>query len=200
MMDKGRAVERIRTLLGQAAAVAEAMQRDERLCAALADLSEAIVATYRNGGRVLLCGNGGSAADCQHIAAELVGRFRIDRPPLAAEALAVNGSTVTAVGNDFSFDDIFARQIQALGRSGDVVIGISTSGSAENVRRALETAKSSGMTTVVFTGPDGGRIRDSADYCLHVPGNDTARIQEGHITVGHILCELVELALFGEEA
>ena len=189
----------IRARMVQAAAVMEAMQQDAALCATVAEFSDAIIAAYRAGNKVLLCGNGGSAADSQHIAAELVGRFYVNRAPLAAEALTVNTSTVTAVGNDFSFDDIFSRQIQALGQPGDVAIGISTSGNAENVKRALDTAKSLGLVTVAFTGRNGGKLREGADYCLQVPSDDTARIQEGHITIGHIMCELIERALFGEE-
>jgi D-sedoheptulose 7-phosphate isomerase len=200
MNDNDPSVEPIRTRMGQAAAVAAAMWQDEKLCATIAQLCDVVLEAYEKGGRVLLCGNGGSAADCQHIAAELVGRFRVDRPPLAAEALTVNTSTVTAVGNDFSFDDVFARQVQALGKSGDVVIGISTSGNSENVRRGLDAARSLGMVTVAFTGASGGRLRDGVEYCLHVPSDDTARIQEGHTIIGHILCELIEQALFGEEA
>jgi D-sedoheptulose 7-phosphate isomerase len=176
------------------------MARDAELVATLEAVAHAIVAAYRAGNKLLLCGNGGSAADAQHIAAELVGRFQVNRAPLPAEALTVNTSTVTAVGNDLSFDDIFSRQIQALGQPGDVVIGISTSGNAVNVKRALDTAKSLGLTTVAFTGSGGGMLRDVADFCLEVPSEDTARVQEGHITAGHVMCELIEQTLFGEEA
>ena len=193
-------LELIRTRLAESARLKEAMRQDADLTATVAAIAEVIVEAYGAGRKVLLCGNGGSAADSQHIAAELVGRFYVNRAPLAAEALTVNTSTVTAIGNDFSFDDVFARQIQALGQPGDVAIGISTSGNAENVKRALDTAKSLGLITVAFTGAGGGKLRDGVDYCLRVPSDDTARIQEGHITLGHIMCELIERALFGEEA
>jgi D-sedoheptulose 7-phosphate isomerase len=190
----------IRTRLAESARLKEKMARDAELVATLEAVAHAIVAAYRAGNKLLLCGNGGSAADAQHIAAELVGRFQVNRAPLPAEALTVNTSTVTAVGNDLSFDDIFSRQIQALGQPGDVVIGISTSGNAVNVKRALDTAKSLGLTTVAFTGSGGGMLRDVADFCLEVPSEDTARVQEGHITAGHVMCELIEQTLFGEEA
>jgi D-sedoheptulose 7-phosphate isomerase len=193
-------LELIRTRLGESARLKEAMRQDADLTATVAAIAEVIVEAYGAGRKVLLCGNGGSAADSQHIAAELVGRFCVNRAPLAAEALTVNTSTVTAIGNDFSFEEVFARQIQALGQPGDVAIGISTSGNAENVKRALDTAKSLGLITVAFTGAGGGKLRDGVDYCLRVPSDDAARIQEGHITVGHIMCELIERALFGEEA
>jgi len=192
--------ELIRSRLAESACLKEAMRQDAELIATVAAIADVIVEAYRAGRKLLLCGNGGSAADSQHLAAELVGRFYMNRAPLAAEALTVNTSTITAVGNDFSFDDVFARQIQALGRPGDVAIGMSTSGNAENVRRALSTAKSLGLVTVAFTGASGGKLRGDVDYCLRVPSDDTARIQEGHITVGHIMCELIERAVFDEEA
>jgi len=192
--------ELIRSRLAESARLKEAMSQDAELTATVAAIADVIVEAYRAGRKLLLCGNGGSAADSQHLAAELVGRFYMNRAPLAAEALTVNTSTITAVGNDFSFDDVFARQIQALGRPGDVAIGMSTSGNAENVRRALSTAKSLGLVTVAFTGASGGKLRDAVDYCLQIPSDDTARIQEGHITVGHIMCELIERAVFDEEA
>ena len=192
--------ELIRSRLAESARLKEAMSQDAELTATVAAIADVIVEAYRAGRKLLLCGNGGSAADSQHLAAELVGRFYMNRAPLAAEALTVNTSTITAVGNDFSFDDVFARQIQALGRPGDVAIGMSTSGNAENVRRALSTAKSLGLVTVAFTGASGGKLRGGVDYCLRVPSDDTARIQEGHITVGHIMCELIERAVFDEEA
>lgn len=145
-----------------------------------------------NGGRLLLCGNGGSAADAQHIAAELAGRFLRERRPLPAEALTVNTSVLTAVGNDYSFEEIFARQVRASGRPGDVLIAISTSGNSPNVIRAAEAAAEKGLTVIGFTGAEGGRLKGLCALCLQSPSNTTARIQEMHIFMGHVICELVE--------
>ncbi len=164
--------------------------------ASLAHVAEVLVRAYRQGNKMILFGNGGSAADAQHIAAELVGRFYLERPSLAAEALTVNTSSLTAISNDYDFDTVFARQIEALGRPGDVAVGISTSGKSENVVRALHVARERGMLTIGLTGQDGGRLEKIVDYCICVPSRDTARIQEGHILVGHILCEIVEKELF----
>ena len=156
-----------------------------------------LVAVFNNDGKVLICGNGGSAADAQHMAAEFVNRFIIDRPPLAAVALTTDTSIITSIGNDFSFDDIFAKQIYALGREGDVAIGISTSGNSRNVVAAMEAAASQGMKTVVLTGEGGGRLGEMADFTLAVPSKKTPIIQEVHIWLEHLLCQLVDEALFG---
>lgn len=148
----------------------------------------------RRGGRMFLFGNGGSAADAQHIAAELLGGFTIkDRRALPAEALTVNTSALTAIANDYDPSDVFARQLEALGRPGDIAIGISTSGNSGNVIRALETAKMNGLVTVGLTGASGGKLAGVVDYCVKIPSDTTPRIQEAHILVGHILCELIEL-------
>jgi len=152
------------------------------------------------GNKVLLFGNGGSAADAQHIAAEFVGRFAFDRPALPALALSVNSSSVTAIGNDYGFDYIFARQIEALGRPGDSVIGISTSGNSLNVLRAMSVARQMGLHTIALTGCDGGKLKAEAEYCIGVPSNETPRIQECHIMIGHIMAELVEQAIFYEQS
>ena len=149
------------------------------------------------GGKVLLCGNGGSAADCQHIAAELVGRFRRNRKGLPAVALTTDSSIVTALANDNSFGSIFERQVEALGNSGDVLIGISTSGNSENVVRAIRAAKARGLHTVVLSGDNGGAMAGLGEVEILIPSADVQRIQEGHITVGHIFCDLVEQELFG---
>lgn len=162
-------------------------------------IAELVIEAYRDGKKVILFGNGGSAADAQHIAAELVGKYYLDRDPLPAIALTVNTSSLTAIGNDYSFDIVFAKQLEALGEAGDVTIGISTSGNSENVIQALRVAKEKGLITIGFTGKDGGRLKDVVDYCLHIPSDDTPRIQEGHITVGHIICEIVERELFGTD-
>lgn len=154
------------------------------------------IETFKKDGKVLLCGNGGSAADAQHIAAELSGRFYYDREPLYAEALSVNTSYITAVGNDYSYDMVFSRMVKAAGKKADVLIGISTSGNSENVVNAIRQANELGMKTIGFTGESGGRLNDLCKVCIKVPSSNTARIQEAHILIGHILCELVEGAMF----
>ena len=155
-----------------------------------------IVTCYKNDGKVLWAGNGGSAADAQHLAAELSGRFYYDRPPLFSEALHVNTSYTTAVANDYSSDVIYSRLTQAMGRKGDVLIGLSTSGNSTNVIKALEVANQIGMVTVAFTGETGGKMKDTAKYLINIPSKDTPRIQECHMILGHTICELVEIALF----
>jgi len=157
---------------------------------------DSIIACYKNNGKVLLCGNGGSAADAQHIAAELTGRFSMDRPPLYAEALHTNTSYVTAVANDYSFDNIYARIIQSNSIAGDILIAISTSGKSENIIRACKTAKEKGLTVIGLTGCKGGLLKDMCDILITVPSENTARIQECHILIGHIICEIVEKELF----
>ena len=155
-----------------------------------------IVSCYKNDGKVLWAGNGGSAADAQHLAAELTGRFYYDRPPLFSEALHVNTSYTTAVANDYSYDVIFSRLTKAMGRKGDVLIGLSTSGNSTNVIKALEVANEIGMVTVALTGETGGKMKDCAKYLVNIPSKDTPRIQECHMILGHTICELVEIALF----
>lgn len=155
-----------------------------------------IVTCYKNDGKVLWAGNGGSAADAQHLAAELSGRFYYDRPPLFSEALHVNTSYTTAVANDYSYDVIYSRLTTAMGRKGDVLIGLSTSGNSANVMKALEVANQIGMVTVAFTGETGGKMKDMAKYLINIPSKDTPRIQECHMILGHTICELVEIALF----
>ncbi len=155
-------------------------------------VNKALTKCLKRGGKIILFGNGGSAADAQHIAAELVGRFRRERDALAAIALNTNTSVITAIANDYDFKDIFARQLQALAKKEDVALGISTSGNSNNVFEALVMAKHMGLTTVSLTGRDGGKIARVADYNINIPSNNTAHIQEAHITIGHILCELIE--------
>lgn len=155
-----------------------------------------IVSCYKKDGKVLWAGNGGSAADSQHLAAELSGRFYYDRPPLFSEALHVNTSYTTAVANDYSYDVIYSRLTEAMGRKGDVLIGLSTSGNSVNVIKALEVANSIGMVTVAFTGETGGKMKGCAKYLINIPSKDTPRIQECHMILGHTICELVEIALF----
>lgn len=163
----------------------------------ISQVANVLLEAYKTGKKILIFGNGGSAADAQHIAAELTGKYYLDRKPLPAIALTTNTSSLTAIGNDYTFDDIFARQIEALGEPGDVAIGISTSGNSLNVIKGLRAARLKGLITVVMTGMDGGQAKAEGDYCICVPSYDTPRIQEAHILIGHILCELVERALFG---
>lgn len=153
---------------------------------------ELLVDALKSGKKLLICGNGGSAADSQHIAAEFIGRFKKERKALPAIALSTDTSILTSLSNDYNFDIIFSRQIEALGQEGDVLLGISTSGNSQNVVKAVEAAKQQGMTTVVLTGDGGGKLGEIADICIAVPSKITARIQESHITIAHVICELVE--------
>ncbi|MCL4499485.1 MAG: D-sedoheptulose 7-phosphate isomerase [Chloroflexi bacterium] len=162
----------------------------------MTEIARSILECYRAGGKVIFVGNGGSAADAQHLACELVGRFEMERSALPAVALNVNSSIVTAVGNDYGFDRVFARQIEAWAKPEDVVVFISTSGNSSNVVEAIEASKAIGAKTVGFTGRTGGRIRSMVDLCLQIPSDSTPRIQESHITAGHIICSLVERAFF----
>lgn len=155
-----------------------------------------ITECFKNNGRLYFCGNGGSAADAQHLAAEFTGRFYKDRQPLPAEALHVNTSFLTAVANDYSYDEVYERMIKAQGRTGDILVGISTSGNSKNVVLAQQYAQSIGMKVIAMTGEGGGKMKDSADILLNVPSSDTPRIQESHILVGHIICQIVEENLF----
>lgn len=189
-------IERIISIIRESIDVKKHILENEMLLRTILNVSEEIINTFKNGGKVLLCGNGGSAADAQHIAAELSGRFYFDREPLFAEALHVNTSYLTAVANDYSYDEVFARLVKAKGRKGDVLIGISTSGNSKNVIRAIEEANKIGMITVGMTGAIGGKMRDICKYLINVSSNDTPRIQEAHIMIGHIICEIVERELF----
>lgn len=157
---------------------------------------EEIINSYKKGGKVLWCGNGGSAADAQHLAAELSGRFYYDRPPLFSEALHVNTSYTTAVANDYSYDVIYSRLVEAMGQKGDVLIGLSTSGNSKNVVNAIERANQQGLITVGFTGQSGGELGYICKYLINIPSMDTPRIQECHMLLGHTICELVESGLF----
>ena len=158
--------------------------------------AEKVVDSYRKGGKLIIMGNGGSAADAQHIAAEFVGRFKKERKPLPAIALHTNTSTLTAVGNDYGYDDSFSRALEAFTGPDDIVVAISTSGNSPNILKAVESAKGVGAYVVGWGGRDGGKLKQVCDLCLIVPSDDTPRIQEGHITIGHIMCQLVEDELF----
>jgi D-sedoheptulose 7-phosphate isomerase len=183
-----------RALLRDAIASA---RRLERVRDALAAAAEVTIACLEGGGTVYFCGNGGSAADAQHLACELAGRFLAERPALAAVALTTNSSSLTAIGNDYGFDRVFSRQLEGLGLPGDVLIALTTSGGSANVLRAVEAAHGLGMTVIGMTGAKGVRFAARCDVALVTPSASTPRIQEGHITLGHALCELIERALFG---
>lgn len=161
---------------------------------------ERVTETLRGGNKIMLCGNGGSAADAQHLAAELIGRYRIDRAPLAALALTVDTSALTAIANDYSFDDVFARQVRGIGQANDVLIAISTSGNSRNVLRAIEAAREKGIGTIGLTGQSGGPMRQLCDICICVPSDRTNHIQEMHIAIGHMICGEVERRLSRQEA
>jgi len=154
---------------------------------------------FKKDGKILFCGNGGSAADAQHLAAELSGRYYYDRPPLYAEALHVNTSYLTAVANDYSYDKIYSRMVEAAGKKSDILIGLSTSGNSPNVLEAFKKAKEIGMKTIAFTGQGGGKLKEYADVLLDIPSTDTPRIQESHILLGHILCEFIEKRIFPQK-
>ncbi|NJB86500.1 D-sedoheptulose 7-phosphate isomerase [Lewinella marina] len=180
-----------------AIAVKQAILADQDLLDRLQAATEACVATFRRGGKVLFCGNGGSAADAQHLAAELSGRFYLDRPPLFAEAMHVNTSFLTAVANDYGYDHAFSRLTTAMGRPGDVLFLLSTSGNSRNVLAAAVAGKKAGCTLIAMTGRSGGELGELVDILINIPSRDTPRIQEGHMLLGHILCEDVERHLFG---
>ena len=165
-------------------------------CGKIVRVAEAVIRALKEGRKILLFGNGGSAADAQHIAAEFVNRFMIERPPLPALSLAADSSVLTSIGNDYDFADIFAKQIRALGREHDIAWGLTTSGSSPNVVRGLETARKMNLVTVAFTGKDGGEAGKVADHVLSVPSKSVPRIQEVHITIGHVICQLVDYRLF----
>ena len=174
----------------------QSIMRDQQIIDTCLAICDAIIDCYRNGGKVLFCGNGGSAADAQHLAAELSGRYYYDRPPLAAEALHVNTSYLTAVANDYSYDEVYARLIRGMGQEGDVLIGLSTSGNSKNVIRAIDAAKELKMTTVGMTGESGGDMREICDHIIRIPSKDTPRIQECHMLIGHSICQITENVLF----
>ncbi|GAB6072774.1 D-sedoheptulose 7-phosphate isomerase [Venenivibrio stagnispumantis] len=188
--------EDIRESILESISVKEKMLKNEELLSTISKVSEEIINAFKNDKKVLICGNGGSAADAQHIAAELSGRFYFDREPLFAEALHVNTSYITAVANDYSYDEVYARLVKAKGRKGDILIGISTSVNSKNILKAIEIANDIGVITIGMTGESGGKMKEICRYLINVPSRDTPRIQEAHITIGHIICEIVERELF----
>ena len=189
-------IDRIKDIVKKSINVKDAIYNDDRLIETVIEATYIILNCFQKGGKVLFCGNGGSAADAQHLAAELSGRFYFDRAPLFAEALHVNTSYVTAVANDYGYDDIYSRLIMAMGKENDVLIGLSTSGNSPNIIQAFLAASDIGMKTIAFTGENGGKLKKICDYLINVPSKDTPRIQESHIMIGHIICELVEEKMF----
>ncbi|MDR2955517.1 MAG: D-sedoheptulose 7-phosphate isomerase [Prevotella sp.] len=177
--------------------VKEAILKDPALIENIRQAADLILLAYKKGNKTLLAGNGGSAADAQHIAGEFVSRFYFDRPGIPSIALTTDTSILTAIGNDYGFDRLFDRQVQAQGCAGDVFIGITTSGNSENIVKALIASKEKGIKTIVLTGASGGKVGDLSDICIKVPSSETPRIQESHILIGHILCCIVEEELFG---
>lgn len=177
-------------------AVKQRILGDSGLMQRVLRMGHLLIDRYEAGNKLLVAGNGGSAADAQHIAAEFVSRFNFDRPGLPALALTTDTSILTAVGNDYGYDQLFRRQLEANGITGDIFLGISTSGNSPNILQALEAARLKGITTFGLTGQTGGKMRELCDYCLCVPSTDTPRIQEAHILIGHTLCAMVELAMF----
>ncbi|MCD4690319.1 SIS domain-containing protein [bacterium] len=192
--DARRLVSEAERILAASAAAVERTRQE--LPGAVAEVALVLLTALRSGGKVLFCGNGGSAADAQHLAAELAGRLQLDRPGLAALALTVNASILTAVANDFGYDAVFARQVEALGISGDVLVGISTSGSSANVVRALEAGRERGLVTVAMVGASGGAMDGVSDIVVRVPVEGTQHVQEAQIAVGHAICEIVEAEMF----
>ena len=188
--------EKIKKIITGSIAVKQSILNDEKLLDTLQQVSLEMVKTLKLGGRIYFCGNGGSAADAQHLAAEFSGRFYIDRQALPAEALHCNTSYLTAVANDYSYDVVYARLVQGIANEGDFVVGLSTSGNSANIVKAFEVARDKKVITVGFTGKEGGKMRSLSNYLLNVPSTDTPRIQESHIMLGHIICQLVEESYF----
>jgi D-sedoheptulose 7-phosphate isomerase len=188
--------EKIKSIIASSIDVKKQILQDETLISTVNACASMIVKAFKNGNKVLFCGNGGSAADAQHLAAEFSGRFYTDRDALPAEALHVNTSYLTAVANDYSYDVVYSRIIKGIGKPGDVLIGLSTSGNSGNILKAFEMAREKGMKTVGFTGETGGKMKPLSDFLLNVPSTDTPRIQESHIMLGHIICQLVEEQYF----
>lgn len=188
--------ERIRKIISESVALKSQVLNDAALLATVENVTNDMVAGFKNGKRVYFCGNGGSAADAQHLAAELSGRFYFDRDPLPAEAFHVNTSYLTAVANDYSYEVIYSRLIKGFGTKGDLLVGMSTSGNSPNIVKAFEAAREIGVVTIGFTGETGGKMKPFCDYLINIPSKVTPRIQECHMLLGHIICELVEEKYF----
>lgn len=188
--------EKIKNIISESIAVKTKILQDDKLMKDVEVIAGLMVDALKRGNRIYFCGNGGSAADAQHLAAEFSGRFYTDRDALPAEALHCNTSYLTAVANDYSYDVVYARLIKGIGLKGDFLVGLSTSGNSGNILKAFEVARERGITTVGFTGATGGKMKELSDYLVNVPSTDTPRIQESHIMVGHIICQLVEEQYF----
>jgi D-sedoheptulose 7-phosphate isomerase len=190
----------VRELIAESIAVKQRLVEDDALLQSIVTVAEKCIEAFRAGNKVLLAGNGGSAADAQHIAAEIVSRFERERPGLPAIALNTDTSMLTAIGNDYGYEKIFQRQLEANGSKGDIFIGISTSGNSQNVVNALSKAREMAILAVGLSGASGGRMAGACDICIRIPSDSTPRIQEAHITVGHIICAMLENALFGQDS
>ena len=193
-------MSKIKNIIEESIAVKNKILGDETMLDTIEKVTAATVAALKKGKRIYFCGNGGSAADAQHLAAEFSGRFYLDRDALPAEALHCNTSYLTAVANDYSYDVIYSRLVKGLAHEGDVLVGLSTSGNSANITKAFETAREKGVITVGFTGEAGGKMKPLSDYLFNVPSKNTPRIQESHIMIGHIICELVEERYFSSNA
>ena len=191
-------IPKIKDVIQGSIAVKQTVLASDLLLSDLELVVEKMINTFKNGGKVLFCGNGGSASDAQHLAAEFSGRFYTDRDPLPSEALHCNTSYLTAVANDYGYEFVYSRLLKGMGKSGDILVGLSTSGNSANIINAFEMARSMGIVTVGFTGSTGGKMKDLCDILINIPSDDTPRIQECHIMLGHIACELVEKTLFNQ--
>ncbi|WP_025209028.1 D-sedoheptulose 7-phosphate isomerase [Hippea sp. KM1] len=188
----------VETQIKKSYEVKKSILDNEKLINEILEIGNLLIETYKKGNKLLIAGNGGSAADAQHIAGELVSKFYFDRPALPAIALTTDTSIITAIGNDYGYEYLFSRQIEANGVKGDVFLGISTSGNSKNIIEGLKTAKEKGLITIGLTGESGGKMKELCDYCICVPSSETPRIQEAHILIGHILCSVIEEAIFGK--
>lgn len=193
-------MEQIKNIIQASIDVKQLVLQNEELLSTIGKIVDVITRSLQSAGRVYFCGNGGSAADAQHLAAEFSGRFYADRKALPAEALHCNTSYLTAVANDYSYDVVYARLIEGIGNNGDVLIGLSTSGNSGNIVKAFEVAREKGIVTVGFTGVSGGAMKSLSDYLINIPSTDTPRIQESHILIGHIICQLVEEKYFSSSS
>ena len=189
-------MERIKNIIQSSVDVKNKLLLDDKILQTVKDCVSILVTAFKNGNKVLFCGNGGSAADAQHLAAELSGRFYTDRDALPAEALHCNTSYITAIGNDYGYDVIYSRLVKGIGKEGDVLVGLSTSGNSKNILNAFDVAKEKGMITIAFTGDSGGKLKKLSDHLINVPSEDVPRIQESHIMLGHIICQLTEEQYF----
>ena len=193
-------MDKIKSIIQASIEVKRNLLNDAELLSMVQEVVDIIVSALKNGNRIYFCGNGGSAADAQHLAAELSGRFYLNREALPAEALHCNSSYLTAVANDYGYDDVYARLVKGITNQGDVLLGLSTSGKSPNIIKAFEAAKEKGVTTIGFTGSTGGAMKPASDYLFKMPSTDTPRIQESHIMIGHIICQMVEEQYFGSMA